>query len=94
MEIEQKKRKIKIYKILEIKHLHKKQKITKFVQVKPCKTKNEKIEKTKKDKNLEGDLGKEKSKFTVSKFQLVVVKIPWYKKAFRSVLGFFGLYYG
>lgn len=37
---------------------------------------------------------KKKSKINVSPFQLVVVKIPWYRKVLRSFMGWFGYYYG
>lgn len=29
----------------------------------------------------------------IGPFQLVVIKLPWYKKLFRSFLGFLGYYY-
>jgi len=36
---------------------------------------------------------KEEKRSTISPFQLVVIKLPWYKRAFRSLLGFLGYYY-
>lgn len=36
---------------------------------------------------------KEENKSKIGPFQLVVIKLPWYKRAFRSLLGFLGYYY-
>lgn len=36
---------------------------------------------------------KKEPKFKISPFQLVVIKLPWYKRAIRSFMNLFGLYY-
>ncbi len=78
MNKKQKKRKIKIAKTLEGRHIKKKYRVGKFVQVLP-KNKKRKQEKFQKVQKMD-----------VSCFALVTVKIPWYKKALKSLFGFFG----
>ena len=47
------------------------------------------------ESNIDEDLPKKEPIFSnpVGAFQLVVVKLPWYKKLFRSFMGFFGFGY-
>ncbi|MCI8397714.1 MAG: hypothetical protein HFJ52_08995 [Clostridia bacterium] len=76
MNKKQKKRKIKIAITLEGRHIKKKYRVGKFVQVLP-KNKKRKQEKFQKVQKMD-----------VSCFALVVVKIPWYKRAWRTIFGF------
>lgn len=77
--------KIKSAKTLGGKYIHEKIKKEDYRKNK----KSELEEKTKKDTFLE----EEKMKTEVGPFQLVVIKLPWYKKAFRKLASFLGLYY-
>lgn len=76
MNKKQNKRKIKIAKTLEGRYIKKKYRVGKFIQVIPKnkKRKQEKLQKV--------------QKTSVSCFALVVVKIPWYKRAWRAIFGF------
>lgn len=76
MNKKQKKRKIKIAITLEGRHIKKKYRVGRFVQVLP-KNKKRKQEKFQKVQKMD-----------VSCFALVVVKIPWYKRAWRTIFGF------
>ena len=73
MNKKQKKRKIKIAITLEGRHIKKKYRVGRFVQVLP-KNKKRKQEKFQKVQKMD-----------VSCFALVVVKIPWYKRAWRTI---------
>ena len=58
--------------------------------------KSEKIEETKKEEKSKKDAFfiEEKPKIEkVGPFQLVVIKLPWYKRAVRSLMSFLGFYY-
>ncbi len=78
------KRKIKSFKPLEGGYIHKKEKI-KIIETKTIiEPKMEEIQETKKEQKNIGSVGQ---------FQLVVIKLPWYKKAFRKLMGFLGLIY-
>lgn len=81
MKKEENKRKINRAKTLQVKHIQRKIKVGAFVQVN-----SENI------KKQETDLIGKKTNI-VGQFQLVVVKLPWYKKVYRSLLGFLGFYY-
>ena len=76
------KRKIRLNKALEVKK--------RYIKIKKVKQKNiiEPI-----GPFVQVKVEKKKSKMVVSSFQLVVVKIPWYRRAIRSFMGWFG-YYG
>lgn len=86
MDKEDSKRKIKIALTLEGKHIQRKTNLEKIEEnidkVEIEKTENL-TEETKKDTFFE-------STNTVGPFQLVVYKLPWYKKAFRSLVKFLG----
>ena len=73
------KRKIKEYKTIEKRYIHKKN--------------AENIETQAEATNIEEKEKKEEKKNTISPFQLVVIKLPWYKKVFRSFMNFLGYYY-
>ena len=76
MNKKQKKRKIKIAITLEGRHIKKKYRVGKFVQVLP------------KNKKRKQETFQKVQKMDVSCFALVVVKIPWYKRAWRTIFGF------
>lgn len=78
------KRKIKKSRTLEGRRVHKK-------------TKQEVIEKVKKDEPIGAFVQVKKDEKDiirkVSPFQLVVIKVPWYRKVMRSLMSLFGYYY-
>ena len=76
------KRSIKKFKNLNGKYVHKKNK-TEIIEEKQEEIVEEKIE----VKNEQPYTPK------ISPFQLVVIKLPWYKRAIRSLLGLLGCYY-
>lgn len=81
------KRKIKLVITLEGKYIHKKSIESNSSNVKPL---AEVVKEEIQENNL---FGKNISKPKISPFQLVVIKLPWYKRAIRSLLNLFGLYY-
>lgn len=82
------KRKIKSIKTLNGKFLHKK--MTNSISA----IEVEKSEEINKEEIQENNkLSKKETKFKISPFQLVVIKLPWYKRAVRSLMSFLGLYY-
>lgn len=78
------KRKIRTAKTLENRYIRRKYRVGKFVKVTKNNKKTKSIEKSKKDKKIGAVPGA---------FQLVVINIPWYKKAYRKLMGLLGLYY-
>ncbi len=84
MEEEKNKRKIKKATTLQGRHIHKKH--VEVVNIEKNTMEKEEIKKdTKNEEN--------KSSMAVGQFQLVVIKIPWYKKLIRSFMGFLGFGY-
>lgn len=92
MEEERNKRRIKNAKTLEARYVHKKTKIN--VQI--AEENAIKVEESTNKDNGENivKIGQQTNKKpnVVGTFQLVVVKLPWYKKAWKSLIGFFGIY--
>ncbi len=96
MKEEVNKRKIRIFLTLEGKYIQKKDEIKKLendiIEVENYEVKKL-TEKSKKDtffENTEATKKEEIYKNTVGPFQLVVYKLPWYRKAFRSLAKFLG----
>ena len=90
MEEEINKRRIKSFKTLEARYVHKKNKMQEQTQeniVEVQENVNDNKENVLKNENET----KTKNNL-VGTFQLVVVKLPWYKKAWRSLIGFLGFY--
>ncbi|MDE5830620.1 MAG: hypothetical protein K2H53_02860, partial [Clostridia bacterium] len=84
---------------LENRHIQKKNKIANCEKNEKSHKNNECVsfeERSKKDTFLEEtELNEEENTYTskVGPFQLVVIKLPWYKRAFKSLMGFLGLNY-
>ncbi len=93
MEKVENKRKVKNAKTLEGKYIYK---IMLEKKEDKIDEKSEKIEETKKEEKSKKDAFfiEEKPKIEkVGPFQLVVIKLPWYKRAVRSLMSFLGFYY-
>ena len=78
------KRKIKMYKQLKGKKNYKKIKKEK---------KEKENQRIKISPFVQVKVGKKEKTKKVSPFQLVVVKIPWYRRAMRNIMSYFGYYY-
>lgn len=89
---EKNKRKICKAKTLQLTKAQKKITVGAFVQVNAERIRKAEIKKTKNSENEILTENKPKTNI-VGQFQLVVIKLPWYKKIYRSFLGFLGLYY-
>lgn len=89
MREEENKRKIKNRKTLEGRYLKGKLKVEDINKF------NNEVKEEKESKEAKKDVSVEKKEKSnkVGPFQLVVIKLPWYKRMVKSIIGFFGFGY-